>query len=136
MARGRKENLVSISDRATEVQRKIRSAGGKARAEQIRHEKDLRTALKVALGILKNTEKGIELSIAEGMAQKLANEALKGDWKAMQIIIDLLYPKEQKIDHTSSDGSMTPKSGAVFNLDGLTDEQLDALAQQAFTGTK
>lgn len=41
-----------------------------------------------------------------------------------------------RVEMTSPDGSMTPKSGAVFNLDGLTDEQLDALAQQAFTGTK
>ena len=133
MARKGQENLIPLPQQAKEVQRKIRSAGGKARAAKIRHEKDLKIALKVALGILKTTPKGIELSIAEGMAQKLAQEALNGDWKAMQIIIDLLYGKEQKIALTSPAGSMSPKS-ATFDLSGFTPEQIADLSQAAFRG--
>lgn len=133
MARKGQENLIPLNKRSKEVQREIQEMGRRANKAKIRHEKDLKIALKVALGILKTTPKGIELSIAEGMAQKLAQEALNGDWKAMQIIIDLLYGKEQKIALTSPDGSMSPKS-ATFDLSGFTPEQIADLSQAAFRG--
>lgn len=108
MPRNGTKNLIPVTQRAKEVQKKIQSKGGKARAEKIQHQKNVKAALEIALGIIKKTKAGQDLTIAEALAQKLVQSALSGDWKAMQMILELMHGKEQKLDVTSSDGSMSP----------------------------
>lgn len=49
MPKGRSENLTDIRSRASEVQREIRSKGGKARAEKCRRRKTMREALEMLM---------------------------------------------------------------------------------------
>ena len=90
------------------MQRQIRSAGGKARAEKARQNKKFREVVKAILGDTIKDKKGNDVVIADAITLAQVKKALNGDTKAFKALADVVEEKEQKIDVTSSDGSMTP----------------------------
>lgn len=108
MPRDGTKNLVDIRKHAADVQRKIRSAGGKARAEKARQNKKLRDVVKAILNDTIKDKSGKEVVIADAITLAQIKKALSGDTRAFKAIADVVEEKEQKIDVTSSDGSMTP----------------------------
>ena len=98
------KNLVNISDRATDVQREIRSKGGKARAEKMREMKSFKERFQVAMSMpLKDkdakkymTEMGFEkddISNADAVVISMFREALNGNVRAYEAIRDTLGEK-------------------------------------------
>lgn len=62
--------------------------GGKARAESIKRKKDIRLALEILLESDVKGKDGKKMSGAEAMAAKVFQGALKGDWKAWELVRD------------------------------------------------
>ena len=106
------KDLIPVTQRTKEEQKKIRRAGGIASGKARRRKRDLREALKALLDAeLKGGQNGTE-RIALAWFTKAAN----GDLNAIKMVLETLYPKEQKIDLTSSDGSMTPPKEIILKL--------------------
>lgn len=129
MAHGQ-DNLISLADRATEEQREIARMGG------------------VASGVVRKAKASIKKLLPEALAEKIPNsnityadsivlalltKAANGDIKAIRLIIEAIDGMEQKIDHTSSDGSMSPKATKI-DLSSFTPEQLIEMGRAAFRG--
>ena len=67
MGKGGRDNLIDIKDRATEVQREIRSKGGKARAEKARQRRTMREALELMMYHTQLNEQTKQMLRAEGV---------------------------------------------------------------------
>lgn len=67
MGKGGRDNLIDIKDRATEVQREIRSKGGKARAEKARRRRTMREALELMMYHTQLNEQTKQMLRAEGV---------------------------------------------------------------------
>ena len=111
MGKGRKENLTDIRDRATEVQREIRSKGGKARAEKVRRKKSMREALEMMLYDVELDEQTKDRLKAQGVTDKkdfnhqtvitrsLIAKAEAGDVQAYNAICAMIGEKPaEKVD--------------------------------------
>jgi hypothetical protein len=108
MPRDGTKNLIPLPERSKEAQWAIRSAGGKASSEKARQNKKLREVVKAILGETIIDKNGNEVVIADAITLAQIKKALKGDTRAFKAIADVVDEKEQKIDMTSSDGSMSP----------------------------
>lgn len=98
------ENLVPLNKRAKDVQRKIQSSGGKAKAQKVREEKLLREKFKIAMSMplkegkvvaideVKNFEdaKEANMTLEDRMIMQLARRAANGDPQ-----IYMLYREER-----------------------------------------
>ena len=107
------KNLISLADRATDKQREIQSKGGKARAKQRRDRRSLREALQAMLELSRTAEDGEPIinpitgkpmSVVEEISVSTIMEAINGNIKAVQTILDVLGERSLKIDNTISGG--------------------------------
>jgi hypothetical protein len=102
----------------------------------------------VASGVVRKAKASIKKLLPEALAEKIPNsnityadrivlalltKAANGDIKAIRLIIEAIDGMEQKIDHTSSDGSMSPKATKI-DLSSFTPEQLIEMGRAAFRG--
>lgn len=108
MPRDGTKNLVPQSRRTKSEQKKIATMGGIASGEARRRKRDIKEYLEILLEKELQTKDGKVMQGSERIATALFTKAANGDLKAIQQVLDLKYPKEQKIDMTSSDGSLSP----------------------------
>ena len=84
-----KDNLVSISSRSTEVQREIRSKGGKARAKKARERKTIAEALRFVLD--EKIEKGSKETRLDAISRKAIYALFQApSIKGMKILAEIL----------------------------------------------
>lgn len=112
MADGTK-NLISLADRATDKQREIQSKGGKARAKQRRDRRSLREALQAMLELSRTAEDGEPIinpitgkpmSVVEEISVSTIMEAINGNIKAVQTILEAFGERTLKMDNNISGG--------------------------------
>lgn len=128
MVKGRKENLTDIRDRATEVQREIRSKGGKARAEKVRRKKSMREALEMLLYDVELDEQTKDRLRAQGITdskdfnhqtvitRSLIAKAESGDVQAYHAICSMIGEKPaEKVE----------VGGDLFNKLQVVDDIID-----------
>lgn len=108
MPRNGRKNLIPLNERSKEEREKIQQKGRDANKAKFEHNKDLKAAFKAIMGVIMPTKSGDERTVADALAMDTAKRALNGDAKARQQIIDILIGKNQNVDVTSSDGSMSP----------------------------
>lgn len=84
------ENLKPLTERCKEDAKKIRSAGGKARAKKIKEQKTIKEYLKLALDIAIKDKQGNEYTRKEAGVIKLVERYIKGDPKAFDTVVELL----------------------------------------------
>ena len=108
--KGKVDNLKQFGKghRSVDEERALQSKGGVNSGKTRNHNKDLGEAFKAVMGVIMPTKSGEERTVADALAMDTAKRALNGDAKARQQIIDILIGKNQKLDLTSSDGSMSP----------------------------
>lgn len=108
MARKGQENLIPASKRSKGEARENGRKGGIASGKARRAKRDIKAYLDILLDMDLQTKDGKLMQGSERIATALFTKAANGDLTAIQKVLDLKYPKEQKIDLTSSDGSMSP----------------------------
>lgn len=82
------QNLRKFNQMSKEEQRELASRGGKAKAKKMAERKRLKEFIELALDRKIKTPDG-EKTTQELMAIKAVQEALKGDWKAYEIVVAL-----------------------------------------------
>lgn len=127
------ENLIPQSQRTPEQRREMAANGGRKSGQVRRRNRDIKKALLAMLGRDLPSKSGEKLTGAEGLATAMLKEALKGNPKHIQQILDLIYGRKQEVEMTSPDGSMTPKA-ATFDLSGFTPEQLIEMGKAVYRG--
>lgn len=127
MARGNKENLISIGDRTTEKQREITTKGGKRSGEVRRENKTLREIAKIIgekLITITNpdgTKETVTYNVAMLNAQ-YKKAITEGNTKAAEFIAKLRGEMEDKV---SLNGSVQGLTVTVTNPD--TAEKLEKI---------
>jgi len=123
------QNLIPNSRRSPEEVRRNGQKGGIASGEKRRHQRDLREAVKALQSVVVPVKGGGDgLTYAEAIARAVGVKAAQGDLKAAAMYWEWMYGKTQKVDVTSSDGSMSP---AKIDLSGLSREDLKAVTREA-----
>ena len=133
MPRDGTKNLIPTNRLSKEEVKKIAHNGGVISGAVRRKKRDIKAFLDILLEKELKTKDGKLMQGSERIATALFTKAANGDLKAIQQVLDLKYGKEQKIDMTSSDGSMTPK-GVNMDLSKYSPEQLAEIARAAFRG--
>ena len=108
MERKGQENLIPASKRSKGEARENGRKGGIASGKARRAKRDIKAYLDILLDMDLQTKDGKLMQGSERIATALFTKAANGDLTAIQKVLDLKYPKEQKIELTSSDGSMSP----------------------------
>lgn len=128
-----RKDLKPLNTRTKDEQKKIASMGGKKSGEVRRQRKAMRETLLELLQLPaesrpdKNNEELGLLAMLERWH--------KGDVSAGVFIRDTIGEKpSDKIDNTSSDGSMTPQPAVNIDLSSLTPQQIAKMAKAAFRG--
>lgn len=105
MPRGNLQNLKPNSERTPEELRELTRKAGIASGEARRQKKRLKELVEIALEREYKNDKGESISAQEMMALKAVQEAIKGDWKAWEIVQNITgqKPAEQVILQTTSD---------------------------------
>lgn len=103
MRKDGRDNLIPIQERATEVQKEIRSKGGKARAKKARDEKTMRDFAKLLGAELMKmpTPEGKQrkMTMAEAVVYSQYKQAIqKGNTKAATFLATLRGELEQNIN--------------------------------------
>lgn len=88
MANETNKNLIPQSKRTKEKQREIAKKGGIASGEARRAKKSLREAMQVLMDTDLTGKDGKTMTGTEAMAAKAFQAALKGDWKAWELVRD------------------------------------------------
>lgn len=97
--KGRQENLIDITTRATDVQREIRSKGGKARARRIKERKTVAEALREVLYAPIN--EGSKMTKLEGISNKAIKKMFDDpDIKDMKVLAEVLGETKQAPNST------------------------------------
>ncbi len=117
------QNLISITERDPERAREIRQMGARASNSQRHRNKTLRDAFRAMQGFEIPVKGGDTTTASDAIALAVMQKAVKGDMKAVEFLWEALYGKTQKVDVTSSDGSMSP---ATVNLGDRSPEELMA----------
>lgn len=100
--RGRIENLSPCNTVSKEEARRRGSKGGKASVEARRQKKDLRLAIEALFEAEYTDKSGRTLSGAEVIALKQMEKAMKGDWRAFQLLRDTAGQKPvEKVEQTN-----------------------------------
>lgn len=71
-----------------EKAKKSRSSGGKNSSKKRKENRDIRQYLELLLSMDLTTKTGEKMSGAQAMATKAFQEAIKGDWKAWELVRD------------------------------------------------
>lgn len=109
------------------------SLGGKKAGETKRRRKAMRETLLELLKMPATKRKDVDFETAGLMA--MLEKWEKGDVSAGVFVRDTIGEKpSDKIDNTSSDGSMSPKPAVNVDLSGLTPQQIAKMAKAAFRG--
>lgn len=98
------ENLKPLTERCKEDAKKIRSAGGKARAKKIKKTKKIKEYLEIGLELAISDKQGNTFSRKEAGVLKLIERYVKGDPKAFDTVVELLGEKpatKQEITNTT-----------------------------------
>lgn len=82
------KNLIPQSERTKEEQREIARKGGIASGETRRAKKSLREAMQILMDTDLTGKDGKTMTGTEAMAAKAFQAALKGDWKAWELVRD------------------------------------------------
>ena len=106
-------NIIPNSERTPEERKRIARNGGIASGAKRRKIRDMKEAMRV---LLESDVPGKDQTGTERVALAWFTKAGNGDIKAIQMILDMLYGKELKVDHTSSDGTMVPPSEFVIKV--------------------
>ena len=93
MAKGRKENLVSLADRTTEEQRKIAVAGGKASGVARKKKKLIKDTIEEFLQAV-NPETGNDFQV--DLVNSMLQKALEGDVSAFNTLRDTAGQKPKE----------------------------------------
>ena len=117
------QNLKPIDSHGPERAREIRQMGARAKNEKARRNKNLRDAFRAMQEVEIPTKSGDITTASDAIALAVMQKAVKGDMKAIEFLWEALYGKTQKVDVTSSDGSMSP---ATVNLGDRSPEELMA----------
>ena len=117
------QNLKPIDSHGPERAREIRQMGARAKNEKARRNKNLRDAFRAMQEVEIPTKSGDVTTASDAIALAVMQKAVKGDMKAIEFLWEALYGKTQKVDVTSSDGSMSP---ATVNLGDRSPEELMA----------
>ena len=126
------QNLKSFGERTASERREIAKKAGRASGEKRRHQRDLREAVKALQGIVLPVKgEGDGLTYAEAIVRAVGVKAAKGDLKAAALFWEWVYGKTQKVDVTSSDGSMSPQK---FDLGDRSIDELMALVDRMQNG--
>lgn len=126
------QNLIPNSKRSPDEVRRNGKKGGIASGEKRRHQRDLREAVKALQGIVLPVKgEGDGLTYAEAIVRAVGVKAAKGDLKAAALFWEWVYGKTQKVDVTSSDGSMSPQK---FDLGDRSIDELMALVDRMKDG--
>ncbi len=125
------ENLIPLNRRSKSEQREIQRKGGIANGEARREKKLLRDALIEALALTYQGKNGVSMTGTEAMAAKAVDGALRGDWKAWELVRDTTGQKPTDKSETSitggismlteSDRALLEKAEALFADRGNTD---------------
>ena len=116
------QNLIPNSERTPNERRKNAQKAGIASGKKRRHQRDLRKAVKTLQSVVVPVKGGGDgLTYAEAIARAVGVKAAQGDLKAAAMYWEWMYGKTQKVDVTSSDGSMSPNQ---INLGDRTTEEL------------
>jgi hypothetical protein len=117
------QNLKPIDSHGPERAREIRQMGARAANEARKRNKNLKDAFRAMQEVEIPTKSGDTTTASDAIALAVMQKAVKGDMKAIEFLWDALYGKTQKVDVTSSDGSMSP---ATVNLGDRSPEELMA----------
>ena len=82
------KNLIPQSERTKEEQREIAKKGGIASGEARRAKKSLREAMQILMDADLTGKDGKMMTGTEAMAARAFQAALKGDWKAWELVRD------------------------------------------------
>lgn len=130
MGRPNPQNFSPLS--AEEARRRGKN-GGKRSVEVRRQRKAMRETLLELLQL--PAEKRPEMSNEQAGLFAMLERWQKGDVSAGVFIRDTIGEKpSDKIDNTSSDGSMTPQPAVNVDLSNLTPQQIAKMAKAAFRG--
>ena len=117
------QNLKPIDSHGPERALEIRRMGQKASMEARKRNRNLKDAFRAMQEVEIPTESGDTTTASDAIALAVMQKAVKGDMKAIEFLWEALYGKTQKVDVTSSDGSMSP---ATVNLGDRSPEELMA----------
>lgn len=121
-------NLIPVTERTKDERRAICVAGGKANGEQRRRRKAMRECLQELLAL---PSKMRDMSLLESICVSMAEKAEQGDTRAAEFVRDLIGEKPSThLDHSSTDGTMSPQGGADLGDKTLT--ELMALTRAAW----
>jgi hypothetical protein len=130
MGRPNPQNFSPLS--AEEARRRGKN-GGKKSVEVRRQRKAMRETLLELLQL--PAEKRPEMSNEQAGLFAMLERWQKGDVSAGIFIRDTIGEKPtDKIDNTSSDGSMTPRPAVNVDLSNLTPQEVAKMARAAFRG--
>lgn len=117
------QNLKPIDSHGPERALEIRQMGARAANEARKRNKNLKDAFRAMQEVEIPTKSGDTTTASDAIALAVMQKAVKGDMKAIEFLWEALYGKTQKVDVTSSDGSMSP---ATVNLGDRSPEELMA----------
>ena len=117
------QNLKPIDSHGPARALEIRRMGQKASMEARKRNKNLKDAFRAMQEVEIPTKSGGTTTASDAIALAVMQKAVKGDMKAIEFLWEALYGKTQKVDVTSSDGSMSP---ATVNLGDRSPEELMA----------
>ena len=117
------QNLKPIDSHGPERALEIRRMGQKASMEARKRNENLKDAFRAMQEGEIPTKSGGTTTASDAIALAVMQKAVKGDMKAIEFLWEALYGKTQKVDVTSSDGSMSP---ATVNLGDRSPEELMA----------
>ncbi|MGN0191075.1 MAG: hypothetical protein ACI39U_05410 [Candidatus Cryptobacteroides sp.] len=114
------KNLIPIESRATEVQREIRSKGGKARARKLREQKTIAAALRQVLG--EPVEKGSKVTKLDALVAKTVKNLYDApSVKGLKILAELLGELEHKITSDGLTLNITASDEGKKNIERIID---------------
>ena len=117
------QNLKPIDSHGPVRALEIRRMGQKAANEVKKRNRNLKDAFRAMQEVEIPTKSGDTTTASDAIALAVMQKAVKGDMKAIEFLWEALYGKTQKVDVTSSDGSMSP---ATVNLGDRSPEELMA----------
>ena len=131
MGRPNPQNLCPV--RSKDEAKRKGANGGKKSGEARRQRKAMRETLLELLQL--PAEKRPEMSNEQAGLFAMLERWQKGDVSAGVFIRDTIGEKPtDKIDNTSSDGSMTPRPAVNVDLSNLTPQEVARMARAAFRG--
>lgn len=111
------KNLKPLNTLCKEDAKKIRSKGGKARAQKIKEKKDMKAELLLVMDELITDKSGKKVTPRKAISVTLLKKALSGDLKAIKLLLEIIgeMPKES----TGESGGESTETAYIKWLEGL-----------------